>query len=459
MVEKRVFRDCFCKSYTPTPGASAKQRLLCWCACTTGQRTRKFGGIFVEANESVFAGEEVREGKGEGSSFVEGNLEDLAIHETWCGSYDTPMVEILPSSQHQGAPLICSDVGKEDGLTIGTLNKEVTKPKEVAVPSNSLSSESYIREEEDDEEEGTQFHDFQSSGGRKRTVESPNLSQRKHQRMESFTNRFEAIQGDLPEQILSTPLDFISEEPVSSVVDGLLDADDEEHLLHELHQVQEGCDITVTTDADADADAESAPDNTKSADSPSSDSSGEYSDIGSDDEEVDMVMERIVDELSARPDDDPLLVITDFLEKHDLPPEQVLSLVSNAEPPSLGSIVRALITFMRTTKGQSFLPRRKPVVQVDDFNSVVELIRSSKKIVVLSGAGVSVSCGIPDFRSPGGLYDTVRQRFGLEEPQALFDIQYFKKSPKPFFTLAKDIFPGKSSMESCGYFFHHESVL
>lgn len=30
-----------------------------------------------------------------------------------------------------------------------------------------------------------------------------------------------------------------------------------------------------------------------------------------------------------------------------------------------------------------------------------------KKVVFLTGAGISVAAGIPDFRSPGGLYSTL----------------------------------------------------
>src|SRR5512142_861603 len=39
------------------------------------------------------------------------------------------------------------------------------------------------------------------------------------------------------------------------------------------------------------------------------------------------------------------------------------------------------------------------------ISTVAEWIVSSKKIVVFSGAGLSTESGIPDFRSPGGVWD------------------------------------------------------
>jgi NAD-dependent SIR2 family protein deacetylase len=58
-------------------------------------------------------------------------------------------------------------------------------------------------------------------------------------------------------------------------------------------------------------------------------------------------------------------------------------------------------------------------------------------------AGISVSAGIPDFRSPGtGLYDNLA-KYNLPEPTAVFDINYFRENPAPFYQLAKELFPGQ----------------
>ena len=45
--------------------------------------------------------------------------------------------------------------------------------------------------------------------------------------------------------------------------------------------------------------------------------------------------------------------------------------------------------------------------------------------------------GIPDFRSPGtGLYHRL-EHYGLPHPHAVFELDYFRRNPKPFFLLAK----------------------
>lgn len=55
---------------------------------------------------------------------------------------------------------------------------------------------------------------------------------------------------------------------------------------------------------------------------------------------------------------------------------------------------------------------------------------TAKNIIVLTGAGLSTSAGIPDFRSPEtGLYANL-ERLNLPFPEAVFELGYFKKNPK-----------------------------
>merc|ERR1711953_1305370 len=78
-----------------------------------------------------------------------------------------------------------------------------------------------------------------------------------------------------------------------------------------------------------------------------------------------------------------------------------------------------------------------------NINETVDLIRNSKKIIVLTGAGISVSCGIPDFRSKNGLYAKLAVDFPeLPDPQSMFCLKFFKGDQRPFFRFAKEIYPG-----------------
>ena len=42
---------------------------------------------------------------------------------------------------------------------------------------------------------------------------------------------------------------------------------------------------------------------------------------------------------------------------------------------------------------------------MDKIEEVADIIAQSKKIVIFTGAGISTESGIPDFRSPGGIWD------------------------------------------------------
>lgn len=84
------------------------------------------------------------------------------------------------------------------------------------------------------------------------------------------------------------------------------------------------------------------------------------------------------------------------------------------------------------------------VLEEVSVEGVVKYIKSGqcKNIITMAGAGISTSAGIPDFRSPGtGLYNNL-EKYNLPFPEAIFDIEFFKSNPKPFFVLAKDLYPG-----------------
>ena len=84
-----------------------------------------------------------------------------------------------------------------------------------------------------------------------------------------------------------------------------------------------------------------------------------------------------------------------------------------------------------------------PLLPSFTLDSIASLITSgrARRIIVLTGAGISVSCGIPDFRTPGtGLYSNL-QRFDLPDPQSMFTLSYFRRNPLPFITLARELYP------------------
>lgn len=84
----------------------------------------------------------------------------------------------------------------------------------------------------------------------------------------------------------------------------------------------------------------------------------------------------------------------------------------------------------------SYQPPRSKLGHVNTLEDVCSLIQTRKNIIVLSGAGISVSAGIPDFRSKDGIYAMLREEYDLPSPECMFDLNYFLEHPHVFYSFA-----------------------
>ncbi|KAJ1965416.1 hypothetical protein IWQ62_002670 [Dispira parvispora] len=145
-------------------------------------------------------------------------------------------------------------------------------------------------------------------------------------------------------------------------------------------------------------------------------------------------------------DDEPLL---------DSQKDEIATLVDqfqetfSVSPPPCPAPKRPPSTSPKARNVNSPLPARtlqptRNILPDDTLEAVANFIQQGKarRIVVMSGAGISTAAGIPDFRTPGtGLYDNL-QKFDLPYAEAIFDIDYFLENPQPFYALAKELYPG-----------------
>lgn len=71
-------------------------------------------------------------------------------------------------------------------------------------------------------------------------------------------------------------------------------------------------------------------------------------------------------------------------------------------------------------------PAVDPVLKSFDLAGAAEHMRNCSNIVIMAGAGISTSAGIPDFRSPGtGLYSQL-EKYNLPFPEAVFHLDFFR---------------------------------
>jgi len=110
-----------------------------------------------------------------------------------------------------------------------------------------------------------------------------------------------------------------------------------------------------------------------------------------------------------------------------------------------------------------FIEKNENVTFGDDKFSIQQLVdglisKQFKKVCFLTGAGISVAAGIPDFRTPGvGLYAKIRELNipSLPEPELLFNIEIFKARPELFYTLSLDMLRTTAKPVKAHYFVKH----
>ncbi|GLB43369.1 putative sir2 family protein [Lyophyllum shimeji] len=112
-----------------------------------------------------------------------------------------------------------------------------------------------------------------------------------------------------------------------------------------------------------------------------------------------------------------------------------------------------LLYFLKVALSRE-LRARDRLTQYNTISDAVNLIRSSRRVIILTGAGISVSCGIPDFRSRDGLYATLKDRveYELNDPQEMFDIDFFRENPAVFYSFASQIYPSNFIPSPCHRF-------
>jgi len=82
-----------------------------------------------------------------------------------------------------------------------------------------------------------------------------------------------------------------------------------------------------------------------------------------------------------------------------------------------------------------------PDVGAEDVQLLISDLKAGKfsRVVVMAGAGISVSANLPDFRSPGGLYDQLRKTTNISAPETIFTGSFLKSNPELFFEVVQKL--------------------
>ena len=90
---------------------------------------------------------------------------------------------------------------------------------------------------------------------------------------------------------------------------------------------------------------------------------------------------------------------------------------------------------------------------MDKYQELKELIKNSKRIVVFTGAGISVPSGIPDFRSADGLYN--EKGYNIP-PERIISHSYFFSNTESFYKFYKDKMMYLDAMPNAAHYYFAE---
>ncbi|KAG0649794.1 NAD-dependent deacetylase hst4 [Hyphodiscus hymeniophilus] len=95
-------------------------------------------------------------------------------------------------------------------------------------------------------------------------------------------------------------------------------------------------------------------------------------------------------------------------------------------------------------------------IELRKLEKLIQVLRSKRKIVVIAGAGISVSAGIPDFRSSQGLFNTLRTQHKLKASgKHLFDASVYRNdsSTSSFHAMVREL--SHLTQNATPTLFHH----
>ena len=76
------------------------------------------------------------------------------------------------------------------------------------------------------------------------------------------------------------------------------------------------------------------------------------------------------------------------------------------------------------------LNKRQKLPQFNTIDDAADLLNKAQNVVVITGAGISTSLGIPDFRSKKTGFYSKLLNMGYSDPEEVFDIHNFDEDPR-----------------------------